>query len=193
MHKLAESIEIELAGEVHALRPSLRHALSLESRPGGGFPGLLSDLQDGSLTAYCDILRPHCGERKFFTQHVFDAMNELQEPLSKYVIALTGIDADAKSSEGGKTVSFRDHLLQLYKIGTGWLGWTPDVTLDATPSEIMLAYEGRIELLKAVFGTGDPDKAEADGMDLDSKLKAAFGTFKTIKAKPKHKRRRPVA
>ncbi|CCB65389.1 hypothetical protein [Hyphomicrobium sp. MC1] len=192
MKSLAKSIEIELGAEVLLLRPSLRHALSLECRPGGGFPGLLSDLQDGSLNAAVEVIKPHYCPRHL-PSLVFDKLNELQSPLTQYVIALTGIDPDTKPSEGGKTLSFREHLLNLYKIGTGWLGWTPDVTLDATPSEIMLAYDGRIELLKAVFGTSDAETAEPDGKELDAKLKAAFGTFKTIKAKPKHKRGRASA
>lgn len=196
MTRLAESITIKLAGVVEHLRPTLRHALSLESRP-GGFHCLLADLQDGSLTAYCDILRPYCGDRKFFTHQVFDALNELQEPLSEYVIACLGIDTDQKSeaaSGDGKTVPFKDHLINLYKVGTGWLGWTPEDTLDATPTEIRLAYEGRIDLLKAIFGTSDQtDSKLPDGLSLDDKLKSAFSMFKTVKAKPKHKRRSAAA
>ncbi|MBS0250702.1 MAG: hypothetical protein JSR78_06515 [Proteobacteria bacterium] len=196
MTRLAESITIRLGGEVYGLRPSLRHALGLERRP-GGFPGLLADLQDGSLTAYCDILRPYGGDRKFFTQYVFDALNELQEPLSEYVVACLGIDPDTKpdnASGGDKKVGFKDHLINLYKVGTGWLGWTPDETLDATPTEIRLAYEGRIDLLKAIFGsTDEAENAVPDGAALDDKLKSAFGMFQTIKAKPKHKRKRVAA
>jgi hypothetical protein len=194
MTRLAESITIKLGGEVYGLRPSLRHALSLERRS-EGFPGLLADLQDGSLTVYCEIIRPHYhGPEMGFASRVFEAMNDLQEPLSEYVVACLGIDPGAKlNNDGGdsKTVTFKDHLINLYKVGTGWLGWTPDETLDATPTEIRLAYEGRIDLLKAVFGSHEEtNKKLPDGMSLDDKLKSAFGMFNTIKAKPKHKRRK---
>jgi hypothetical protein len=197
MQKLAESIEIKLSGVVLDLRPSLRHALRLECRP-GGFQRLLADLQDGSLIAYCEIIRPHYdGPEMGFASRVFEAMNDLQEPLSEYVVACLGIDPDAKpdSDQGdGKTVPFNDHLVNLYKVGTGWLGWTPDDTLDATPTQIRLAYEGRIDLLKAIFGGSDEtDKKLPDGMSLDDKLKSAFGTFKTTKAPPRHKRRKVAA
>jgi len=192
--KLDQGIQVTLGSESAILRPSLRYALALEGRS-GGIPGLIADLQDGSLTAYCDILRPHFGGGKFFTQQVFDAMNELQAPLIEFVFALTGIDPDAKhdaSNSDGASVPLREHLISFFKIGTGWLGWTPEQTLDATVYEIRLAYEGRIELLKAIFGSPDP-KPDTDGMSLDDKLKSAFGTFKTTKVKPRHKRGKAAA
>ena len=40
----------------------------------------------------------------------------------------------------------------------GWLGWTEEQTLDTTMRGIWLAYEGRGEMLKAIFG-GGKDKA----------------------------------
>jgi hypothetical protein len=196
MQKLGQGIQIKLGDEVLLMRPSLRHALALESLSAGGLPGLLSGLSEGSLTVYCAIIRPHYhGPDIGFASRVFDAMNDLQEPLSEYVIACLGIDPDRKADTDyseGKAVPFREHLISLYKIGTGWLGWTADQTLDSTAYEIRLAYEGRIDLLKAIFGSPE-SKPETDGMSLDDKLKSAFGMFKTTKAPPRHKRRKAAA
>lgn len=58
----------------------------------------------------------------------------------------------------------------LFKVGTGVLGWPPEVTLDADMTDIMIAYEARLgligDVLKAVFGTGDstanPVKGKVD-------------------------------
>lgn len=37
----------------------------------------------------------------------------------------------------------------------GWIGWSEADTLDTTMSGILLAYEGRMDLLKSIFGGGD--------------------------------------
>lgn len=192
--KLGQDIQVTVGGDVVHLRPSLRHALTLESLP-GSLSSILSGLSEGSLTTYCDILRPHVGSHKFFAQQVFDAMNDLQAPLTEYVLALTGFDPDAKhdaSNSDGASVPLREHLISFFKIGTGWLGWTPEQTLDATVYEIRLAYEGRIELLKAIFGSPDP-KPDTDGMSLDDKLKAVVGMNKIVKVPSKQKRKRRAA
>jgi len=43
----------------------------------------------------------------------------------------------------------------LLRIGTGWLGWTERDTLDTTMDGIVVAYESRIDMLKAIFGSSD--------------------------------------
>lgn len=45
----------------------------------------------------------------------------------------------------------------------GWLGWTEQQTLNTSMPAIVLAYEGRMDMLKACFGTGDnPDAPPAE-------------------------------
>lgn len=39
----------------------------------------------------------------------------------------------------------------------GWIGWSEADTLDTTMSGILLAYDGRMDLLKSIFGGGDSD------------------------------------
>lgn len=53
--------------------------------------------------------------------------------------------------------AYLDHLL---KLGMGWLGWTEAQTLDTSMPAIVLAYDGRIEMLQSIFGKGDA-KADA--------------------------------
>lgn len=51
----------------------------------------------------------------------------------------------------------------------GWLGWSEEQTLDTRMPMIVLAYEGRVKMLKAVFGGGDePPAEERDGLDVKS-------------------------
>lgn len=189
MARLAEEIIIHLAGEAIELRPSLRHAIRLERRP-GSFAGLLREIDEGSLTAALDIIRPHHDD-EFLANRAFDALGQLKEPLTLYVLALAGIDPDDDASRAraprakGKerpTQTFADHLAQLYRIGTGWLGWTPDVTLDATPAEIMEAHKGRVELLRSIFGSDDEPESH-DDRPLDEKFREVFASFGTVKMK----------
>lgn len=181
---LADEIVITLAGEAVVLFPALRHAIRLERRP-GGFPRLLAEVQDGSLVAASEIVAPHCSH-PLLMNHVFDAgLDQLAEPLTRYVIACAGLDTGAsKSDDKGKTVPFAEHLQGLYRIGTGWLGWTPDTTLDSTPHEIMEAYAGRVELLKSIFG-GSEEPSRTDPAKLGDKFKAVFGSIGTTIVKRK--------
>jgi Phage tail assembly chaperone protein, TAC len=71
---------------------------------------------------------------------------------------------------------FAEYHTQLYRIGTGWLGWSPETTWNATPREITEAYGAHVEQLKAIYGAGDqdqdsrttPDSAPLDRAGLNS-------------------------
>jgi hypothetical protein len=184
MAKLADSIVVSIGGEAVELRPSLRFAIRLERRP-GSFAGLLREIMDGSLTAACEIIRDHADIPMLETRILDSGLETFREPLVRYVLALTGMDdtpepANDNGKAKGKFQPFSEYLSGLYKIGTGWLGWTPQDTLDATPAEIMLAHEGRIALLKSIFGGTDdkPAKPESN-VSLDDKFRGVFGGFGT--------------
>jgi len=42
------------------------------------------------------------------------------------------------------------------KVAVGWLGWSEKKALSANINTIHLGYEGRIDLLKTIFGGGEP-------------------------------------
>ena len=179
--KLAEPIIVTIAETEIELRPSIRHAMQLERRP-GSFRQLLADISEGSLTAALTIIEPHADGMLFLENRVFDELARLQPSLTAYVLQCTGIDPDEPASAGkptGKPQPFADYLTGLYRIGTGWLGWTPEITLDATPVEIQLAYAGRLEMLKAIFGSGQPEKT--DTRPLNEKFRSIFSGVGTIK------------
>lgn len=180
MMRLAAPIIIILAGEAVTLRPSLACAMQLERRP-GSFKGLLDEIADDSLSAASAIIAPH-HSHPMLASRIMDArLDALRPALMDYVLQCAGIDPDApKAAPEGPSVSFAEHLQHLYRIGTGWLGWTPDTTLDATPAEIMEAYRGRMDMLKAIFGSADDTQPQPDTRDLDAKFRAAFGSFGTI-------------
>jgi len=56
------------------------------------------------------------------------------------------------------------------KIGCGWLGWPPNVVNESHICEIITAYEGLIEKLKACYGSGEEknNKEQLDASELDA-------------------------
>lgn len=183
MAKLADIITVSIGGEAIELRPSLRFAIRLERRP-GSFAGLLREIMDGSLTATTVVIRDHY-DHPMLKQRILDnGLDSFREPLVRYVLALTGMDEPEAANDNGKAKGksqpFSEYLSGLYKIGTGWLGWTPEITLDATPAEIMLAHDGRMSMLKAIFGSTDDktDRPQSD-ISLDDKFRGVFGGFGT--------------
>lgn len=48
-------------------------------------------------------------------------------------------------------------------LGTGWLGWSPDLVLDAPIPQIILAIEGKADFARKSnpFGGGEKKKAPA--------------------------------
>ncbi|QGM46655.1 hypothetical protein [Methylocystis heyeri] len=171
-----DEITIKLGQEFIALRPTLRNALRLARRE-GSFASVTQDVLDGSLTAARDIIiTNYCVP--FLEQKIMDAgLENLKEPLLAYLFLCTGIDVDAdeQSSNNASTVSFEEHLAGLYRIATGWIGWPPNVALDATPAEVLEAYKGRTDMLKAIFG--DPNETKQNGMSLDQKVSSVMQSF----------------
>ncbi|WP_353641970.1 hypothetical protein [Mesorhizobium sp. WSM2239] len=184
--RLADEITITIAGEAVVLVPALRHAIRLERRP-GSFSGLAREIIDGSLSAACDIIGDHT-DMPFLESRVLDELDRLKEPLLQYVMALAGIDpedrphADAtRQGRKPRDIPFKEYQANLYRIGTGWLGWTPETALDATPAEILEAYRGRLDMLKAIFGSSEEPDDKPSPLSLDDKFKIAFGSFGTTK------------
>jgi hypothetical protein len=82
-------------------------------------------------------------------------------------------------------MTVEDYLDHLLKIGMGWLGWTEAQTLDTSMAAIVMAREGRIELLQQIFGDGrtapEPAKLEPDLPDrktISEGLKSALRSLK---------------
>jgi len=185
---VARIIRCTVAGEVIVLRPSLRNALNLEQRP-GSFSGAVSKIMEGSLETASAILKDNAPAISI--DDIFDALPSLKEPMLQYVAACAGLDATERTSGGGKgnSVPFKDYLESLYRIGTGWLGWPPGVTLDATPAEITEAYKGRIEFMRAIFGSSEPEAPTTS--NLGEKFKAVFSGMGTkIMQRPIRKARK---
>jgi hypothetical protein len=144
-----------------ALRPTLRAATLLEQSH--GFDKLLIDVANGNIGTMADIVRHANGAdllRLLACVPLLDVMAALIDALSRYVLVLAGVDPDnikPADDTGGERMSYREFFAKLYRIATGWLGWSPETAWNATTHEILEAYKGHLEMLRAVHGSTDPD------------------------------------
>lgn len=69
----------------------------------------------------------------------------------------------------------------MQKIATGWLKWRPNEFEYALIPDIMIAYEGHVDELKTIHGSGEKEK-ETTEVTTAEEFKAAFGN-KGIKIK----------
>jgi len=185
MKLAAEEITIRIDGERIVLRPTLRAALRLERRH-EGLATLITKIQDGDLLAIADVLREHSSawsdvpsfiESLGVPHGLFAGVQHLIPALVAHVYALAGIDIEEERDEpttGRPNVTretFAEHLENLFRVGTGWLGWSPAQTWDSTPAEIRAAQAGFIELQNALRGE-KPKKP--DNRTLDDKFADVF-------------------
>ncbi|UJW85759.1 phage tail assembly chaperone [Devosia sp. SL43] len=145
----ADGIFVELAGEAFELRPSLRASMRLVRRH--GLTSLLAAVQGFSITIILDVLKEAAIKPSLLLAEIAalglgTVRNRLTGPLAEFVLAVAGIDPDdATPSEPapGKPVDPERAFAQLFGIATGALGWTPEAAWNATPAEIIAAYNGQ--------------------------------------------------
>ncbi|SIP97000.1 hypothetical protein SAMN05880582_101211 [Rhizobium sp. RU20A] len=181
-----EQVTIAHGGNTVALRPTLRAAATLTERH--GFPALFQALDSMHLTITSEIIRTA-------SSPVSDAAAFLRSeaagrPLSPFFLAvrqplaeliamfMPAPDPKAKPSSAGKPTPWNEYFAELYSAATGWLGWTPETTWNATPTEItraLSAHHDRLVITGVLTRTGtptektpDPEQAarnEAEGLD----------------------------
>ncbi|MBN8977865.1 MAG: phage tail assembly chaperone [Rhizobiales bacterium] len=74
-----------------------------------------------------------------------------------FIERIAGAD-NTNSTEPSDPITLTELIERLFKVGSGWLEWSPEDTWNATPAEILLARDGLIEKLKAIHGSADADK-----------------------------------
>jgi hypothetical protein len=187
--RLADEIIVDVGGGALRLRPTLRAALRLERRH-GGFDKLFAAVADGNLGVIRDLITetatdPRLAVLNLFTSPLRVTLEALVPHAIALVLALAGVDSEAKpepTTEPSKPVSFEEFHTRLFEIGTGWLGWSPEATWNATPAEILAAYKGRMDLLGAIFGTPTSDANQAGPTPLPTQTEraASLATLRSI-------------
>jgi hypothetical protein len=168
--------EVTIAHGDHAvtLRPSLRAATILEERY--GLPTLFRALNEFNLTIISEIIRV-CAVKQadaaaFLSllrgRPLYPFFLSVLAPLTELVSMLTPApDPKAKPSTG-RPMTWLEIFAALYDRATGWLGWTPEQTWSATPTEIDRTYRAHVEKLKALNGINADDKEHRPDVDTEA-------------------------
>ena len=170
-----------------SLRPSLGAAATLESRY--GFQKLFEAVGDGNLTVIADVIETSSDCDDFLKSisgiPLIEIMRNVIETTTQHILALAGADQDQANSEphSGETMPFGEYYKRLYQLGTGWLGWSPSVTWQSTPSEILRAYGAHVEQLRAIYGTGGEEHERRNGPDTASLDRVGLARLKAMTGK----------
>ena len=160
-------------GNAVSLRPSLRAATQLEQYQ-GGFPALILKLQELDTATIKAVIHAAATDRQEATAflsglankplHMID--NTFLEPLYRLITGLMSPSRKpAETQSTGTPVEWSDLYADLFKIATGWLGWTPTDAWAATLIEITEAFDGHVAKLKALHGDGETDTADNAATD----------------------------
>ncbi|MEP1592146.1 hypothetical protein [Sulfitobacter sp.] len=171
----ASDIALTYGSNTVWLRPSLRAATVLECMHGGFVP-LLQKVQQGHTETLREIVQNSATDRAAARNllnvmkgaKLIDVQQVLIAPAFALIGALMTPDHATGQAEAAKapSVAWAALYADAYKIATGWLGWTPETAWSATLPEIMRAFDGHIDQLKAIHGsadegtTGTPEKLE---------------------------------
>ncbi|SFI84408.1 hypothetical protein [Celeribacter neptunius] len=167
-----EEVTVRHGGHVVTLRPTLRAAMTLE-RLYNGWSGFLLHFDQFHLNTVQTLIRAsavsHVAAEALLSSLEGKPLKQIKATLEGPCVALlsrflnpTG-DDEGQGAETpkktGKALSWSDAYAELYQIGTGWLGWTPQETWAATPTEITEAFKGKLAMLKAIHGSAEEDPA----------------------------------
>ena len=162
--RLADETTIEIGHEVIRLRASLRAAFRLDRRY--GFDSIVRSIIDGNLSVIADVIRECADSHTALPNYLDDlettplhiGIDRIRGPLIAHVMALAGVDDEtSEAAPGAERIPFAEYHTKLFRLATGWLGWSPTDAWEATPAEITEAYKGRMDMLSAVFGGGKKD------------------------------------
>lgn len=150
------------------LRPSLRAATHFVGNDGfADLPRRIMELHLGTIR---DLITVTATDRKeasaFLGSIERTPLRIVASTIAAPLLALvTGFipapdDDDRKPAGTGKPMPWPKFYQELFRIATGWLGWTPAAAWNATPAEINEAFAGHIAKLKAIHGSADKDEAD---------------------------------
>jgi len=188
MNPLARSSEVTVryGSHVVVLRPSLRAAMTLE-RLHVGWEGLVHRLAQFDQVTVQALIRASAVSgltaeallQSFENRPLAEIKAAVAEPLAELVaMFLAPLDTttdEAPAPAPAKPKPWSDAYAELFRIGTGWLGWSPADTWAATPAEIAQAFEGHVAMLKAIHGAGNEEPPTTDPSEAQRAANVAAG------------------
>ena len=171
------------------LRPTLRAAIGVYGLDEQGFAGVVDRLRTGEFGVALEVFGlgviPATGS--IARADLWDAFanGDLTARLSEYVLILANggeplRPREASGQGGGAGMTHGDYLARLYKLATGWLGWSHEQALDAPMPSIVSAYIGRQDMLAAIFGGPKKTTPSRNEMPLDEKVRIAMAGARKV-------------
>ncbi len=157
-------VVLELGNSTFVLRPSLGAAIRLAYAH--ELPALVKGVAEGRLSMVSAVIAETSGAS------LSEVSAALAPPLSRKLanaihacMAVLAAMLDFGEEEHGRgtggPMPLMTALESLFEVACGHIGWTADATLSATPAQILMAYRGRVQLLKALFGNSEEDDKPA--------------------------------
>ncbi|ETD84043.1 phage tail assembly chaperone [Rhodobacter capsulatus] len=156
----SEEVTVHYGRWAVVLRPSLRAAMTLE-RLQGGWPGLISDLGQFRVQTLWAIIRASAVDRNaaeallasFAVAPIAAVKEAVIAPLGALLtLFLAPMTETTEATTPAQSKPWAEAYAELYRFGTGWLGWSPAETWAATPTEIAQAIDGKLAHLIALNG-----------------------------------------
>lgn len=163
-------IDLELNGTTFTLRPGIGAAIRLAYAY--ELPALAKGVAEGNISVIAAVIAETSGAP---LSHVHAALappfnGKLIKSINAAMAVLAEMldfgEEDAKPATGTPMPLIKafEHL---FEVACGTIGWSPDIALSATPQQILAAYRGRVELLKALFGSTEDDKPRNPSFERD--------------------------
>lgn len=180
MRLASDPIKITVDGVSATLRPSLRAAYYLQQRHGLAL--LIEGVMNSDVSMIADLIDHGTDDTASLAALLREIdkngvvrLDPLKPVLIQFIAALLCIDPDdTPEDEATKAMPYDEFFESCFEIGTGWLGWSPAETWNATPAEILAAQRGLIAKLKAIHGSAD-EQAEYDPRQEVSEAEARAG------------------
>lgn len=166
----SEEVTVHYGRWTVVLRPSLRAAMTLE-RLHDGWPGLLLALGQVRLQTVQAIIRASAVDRNaaeallasFAAVPIAAVKEAVTAPLSALLtLFLAPMTETTEATTPAQSKPWAEAYAELYRFGTGWLGWSPAETWAATPTEIAQAIDGKLAHLIALNGGETPADTPPD-------------------------------
>lgn len=149
----------------------------------GSFPALFDQIARQSYTAMRFVIRATATNRLEAEQLLRHSsakplaqfLSEVQAACLALLASSLGVGQGEANHSSSSPKPFAEHAADLYRIASGWLGWTPSETWNAGLDEIVAAYDGHVARLVAMTPGAtetNNDEAqrranEAEGLDPD--------------------------
>lgn len=176
---LGDGVQIEVGGETVVLKPTLRAGIGV-LRLHGSFQAAVQRVLEVNTYTIAEVINLGGGRLdggNLLARGGLMRAAALADALAAYIVILANggtkpSDAPQAKADASSGETHETYFCRLFKIGTGWMGWTPDQTLDAPIAAIVSAHAGRTEMLGAIFGV-DGAKPRNE-IPLEDKVRAFF-------------------